>query len=306
MPRRSRWQRGVDYDLDRQLGLASRFEQRTRWMNAVDHLIGVSPRRAEGLGRILTSGLPSRAFGWPPLVCSLVIAAMAYRRPRIRKARRALRRRAYMRMLEMLRRRGLRSRPGSRPQSSPAAFRFQPRVRSSNRSRLPITTSATEEVPAAARTPTAFERPRTLNSSPTKFLVLGTEAGRASNRCRALQATAGGCPSRAAAFVHHEDTVGALDRREAMRDDDRGSAFHQPAQRLTHPDLRVVSTLDVASSRIRICGLCARARAKLISCFWPVEKPAPRSRPASPTAPVIDRSSPQVDLGRRPSRWRHR
>ena len=39
-----------------------------------------------------------------------------------------------------------------------------------------------------------------------------------------------------------------------------------------------VSTLDVASSRIRKRGLCASARAKLMSCFCPVERPLPRSR----------------------------
>ena len=41
-----------------------------------------------------------------------------------------------------------------------------------------------------------------------------------------------------------------------------------------------VSTLDVASSRIKNLGLCASARAKLISCFCPVEYPLPRSRTA--------------------------
>src|SRR6266705_2493591 len=39
----------------------------------------------------------------------------------------------------------------------------------------------------------------------------------------------------------------------------------------------LVSTLEVASSRMRKRGLCARARAKLTSCRWPTEKVAPRS-----------------------------
>ena len=39
-----------------------------------------------------------------------------------------------------------------------------------------------------------------------------------------------------------------------------------------------VSIDEVASSRIRILGSKASARAKAMSCFWPTEKPAPRSR----------------------------
>jgi hypothetical protein len=42
-----------------------------------------------------------------------------------------------------------------------------------------------------------------------------------------------------------------------------------------------VSTLDVASSRIRIFGSCARARANEMSCFCPVESVDPRSRTSS-------------------------
>ena len=38
-----------------------------------------------------------------------------------------------------------------------------------------------------------------------------------------------------------------------------------------------MSTLEVASSRIRNCGLCASARAKLTSWRWPTENVEPRS-----------------------------
>ena len=42
-----------------------------------------------------------------------------------------------------------------------------------------------------------------------------------------------------------------------------------------------VSTELVASSRMRMPGWWARARAKEMSCFWPVERVEPRSRTGS-------------------------
>ena len=58
-----------------------------------------------------------------------------------------------------------------------------------------------------------------------------------------------------------------------------------------------VSTLEVASSRIRNRGLCASARAKLINCFCPVDRPLPRSRTGC-VKPVRQRADElqQVDL----------
>src|SRR5207302_504402 len=53
-----------------------------------------------------------------------------------------------------------------------------------------------------------------------------------------------------------------------------------------------VSTLDVASSRIKKRGLCARARAKLISCRWPTENVAPRSVTGTVTPPASDWTNP--------------
>ena len=79
------------------------------------------------------------------------------------------------------------------------------------------------------------------------------------------------------AFVHDDDLVGALNRGEAVRDDERGAAFDQLVSASRTRISVSVSTLEVASSRIRILGLCASARAKEMSCFWPVESVLPRS-----------------------------
>ena len=57
----------------------------------------------------------------------------------------------------------------------------------------------------------------------------------------------------------------------------RGAAGQQAVERLADHDSVCVSTLEVASSRIRKRGLCASARAKLTSCRWPTENVAPRS-----------------------------
>src|SRR5215467_4107791 len=50
-----------------------------------------------------------------------------------------------------------------------------------------------------------------------------------------------------------------------------------------------VSTLDVASSRIRNRGLCASARAKLMSWRWPTESVEPRSLPDAAATSVNER-----------------
>src|SRR5271165_6546092 len=60
-----------------------------------------------------------------------------------------------------------------------------------------------------------------------------------------------------------------VDRRCAMISDVRPSTMRPSASRTLNSVS--VSTLEVASSRIRIFGSCARARANEMSCFCPVE-----------------------------------
>src|SRR5208337_4846212 len=60
-----------------------------------------------------------------------------------------------------------------------------------------------------------------------------------------------------------------VERRWAMISDVRPSTIRLRASRTRNSVS--VSTLDVASSRIRIFGSCARARANEMSCFCPVE-----------------------------------
>ena len=74
-----------------------------------------------------------------------------------------------------------------------------------------------------------------------------------------------------------------VDKRCAMMTDVRPCTMRRNAERM-----RVsvsVSTLDVASSKIKMRGLAARARAKLMSCFCPVERVLPRSRTGSANPP---------------------
>jgi hypothetical protein len=68
-------------------------------------------------------------------------------------------------------------------------------------------------------------------------------------------------------------------RRWAMRTEVRPVIMRVRARR-TRCSVSV-STELVASSRTRMAGAWARARAKEMSCFWPVERVAPRSRTGS-------------------------
>ena len=43
------------------------------------------------------------------------------------------------------------------------------------------------------------------------------------------------------------------------------------------PSFTFMSTAEVVSSMMRIPGCTARARARAIRCFWPPERPTPRS-----------------------------
>jgi hypothetical protein len=80
-----------------------------------------------------------------------------------------------------------------------------------------------------------------------------------------------------AAVLEHDDQVGVADRREPVRDHERGPAGEQAAG--APLDLRSVpmSTDEVASSRIRMRGSARRARAKATSWRWPSERRVPRS-----------------------------
>ena len=83
------------------------------------------------------------------------------------------------------------------------------------------------------------------------------------------------------AFVHDNNLVGLLhgERRWAMMMEVRPSTMRARASRTRNSVS--VSTLEVASSRTRILGSCARARAKEINCFCPVDRVEPRSRTSS-------------------------
>ena len=78
-------------------------------------------------------------------------------------------------------------------------------------------------------------------------------------------------------FMHHDDFVGTLhvESRWAMMIDVRPSTIFASASRTLNSVS--VSTLEVASSKIKIFGACASARAKEINCFCPVENVDPRS-----------------------------
>ncbi len=78
-------------------------------------------------------------------------------------------------------------------------------------------------------------------------------------------------------FMKHQNAISMLNRTQAMRNHQRRSSGQQPVQRLANQNSVFVSTLEVASSRIRNRGLCASARAKLISCRCPTESVEPRS-----------------------------
>ena len=77
--------------------------------------------------------------------------------------------------------------------------------------------------------------------------------------------------------LHHHQPVGLFERRQAMGNRDRRSPADQVVERQLNSRSVVVSTLDVASSRIRIRGLINSARAIEIRCRSPPDKNCPRS-----------------------------
>src|SRR2546425_1256246 len=77
-----------------------------------------------------------------------------------------------------------------------------------------------------------------------------------------------------------------VESRWAMMMDVRPSTMRASASRTRNSVS--VSTLDVASSKIRNLGWCARARAKLMSCFCPVESELPRFL-------ILDEATSSVD-----------
>ena len=81
-----------------------------------------------------------------------------------------------------------------------------------------------------------------------------------------------------AAVVEHDDAVGGADRRQPMRDGDHRrrcrAARSAPAARVCSVSL---SMREVASSRNRMRGWPASARATAISCFCPDDSRAPPS-----------------------------
>ena len=79
------------------------------------------------------------------------------------------------------------------------------------------------------------------------------------------------------AFVKHQNAIGVLNRAQAMRDHHRRAPFSSRSSASRIRSSVFVSTLEVASSRIRNFGSCASARAKLTSCRCPTERVAPRS-----------------------------
>ena len=80
------------------------------------------------------------------------------------------------------------------------------------------------------------------------------------------------------AVVEDEYLVGALDGREAVRDDDGGAVAEHPLDGLLDELLGLC--VDGASGLVEDeeRRSKASARANEMSCFWPTESPAPRSR----------------------------
>ena len=80
-----------------------------------------------------------------------------------------------------------------------------------------------------------------------------------------------------AAGFEHQDLVGVDNGREAVRDDQR-RAVHATSARLAWISRSVlVSSAEVASSKIRICGAFSTTRAIATRCFSPPESFRPRS-----------------------------
>ena len=68
-------------------------------------------------------------------------------------------------------------------------------------------------------------------------------------------------------ILHDKDDVRIADGRKAVCDDEAGASFGQTVHRLLNQQLVLVSTLEVASSRIKIFGLERMVLAMVSSCF---------------------------------------
>ena len=99
-------------------------------------------------------------------------------------------------------------------------------------------------------------------------------------------------------MVEDEDTIHLADRRQAMRNDQGRAVREQLLNTCLDQGFGLASTLEVASSRIRIAGLYASARVSDSNCFSPSERFAPRSNigVSSPSARLSMRRSVPIIL----------
>src|SRR6185436_17235238 len=83
------------------------------------------------------------------------------------------------------------------------------------------------------------------------------------------------------AVIEHDDAVGLPCGGDAVRDENPVRLASSLRSEFRIFSSVVASTLESASSRMRICGCRASARAIATRCFWPPERLMPRS-------PIID------------------
>ena len=86
-----------------------------------------------------------------------------------------------------------------------------------------------------------------------------------------------GAPFGDPAVLEHQDLVGILDRGDPLGDEDfctgKGSRRSWSCMYVSVS----ISTAEVVSSRTSTAGRMARALARAIRCFWPPDRPTPRS-----------------------------
>jgi hypothetical protein len=85
--------------------------------------------------------------------------------------------------------------------------------------------------------------------------------------------------------VEDDDLVGVDDRRQPVRDDQRRAVGGDEVERGLDLLLGVVSSAEVASSRMRIGGAFRTVRAMATRCFSPPDS----FRPRSPTSVACSR-----------------
>ena len=129
--------------------------------------------------------------------------------------------------------------------------------------------------PEAVRQSPQGPRPESRLAVPGPYI----EADRGGNRCRAARAIPDASLFRAIVPLWKtKNAIGVLNGAQPVRDYDRRCGRCSSRSSASRIIISVfVSTLDVASSRIRNVGLCASARAKLTNWRWPTESVAPRS-----------------------------